>query len=199
MKKLQLRFTNHTIQVFARTIMILVLLGSFVPSVYSQIATTTPASRCGAGELVLHATATSGTITWYDVPFYGIAVSTGGSFITPSLEVTKTYYVDAVDAGNCSLNTNQARIPVIATISAGSTQAAIFYASSTFCKSVVGAQDVTRTGTAGGAYTVSPSGLTLNATTGAITPGSSTEGTYTVTYTVTVAVSCDVAFTGIFA
>ena len=173
-----------------RTLTFLFIFGFFGQAAYSQIATTTPASRCGEGTLVLGATATSGTIKWYDVPFYGTAVATGGSFTTPSLSVTKTYYVDAVDAGNCSLNTNQARVQVIGTISASSIQAAIFYSSSTFCKSVAGAQDVTRTGTAGGTYSVSPSGLTLNTSTGAITPGSSTEGSYTVTYTVTAAEGC---------
>ena len=168
-----------------RMMIILLVLGSFAPSAYSQIATTTPASRCGEGTLVLGATATSGTIKWYDVPFYGTAVATGDSFTTPSMSVTKTYYVDAVGDGNCSLNTNQARVPVIATISAGSIQAAIFYTSNTFCKSVSGDQLVTRTGTAGGVYSATAGGLTLNPSTGAITPTSSNNGTYTVTYHIT--------------
>jgi hypothetical protein len=161
------------------------------------ISTTTPASRCGEGTLVLHATAASGTIKWYDVPFYGTAIATGVSvdgttFTTPTLAVTKTYYADAVDASNCSLNTGSVRVPVIATISASSIQASIFYASTTFCKSVVTAQDVTRTGTAGGVYSYTGGGgtLSLNTSSGAITPNTSTVGTYTVTYTVTAAEGC---------
>ena len=39
------------------------------------------------------------------------------------------------------------------------------------------------TGTAGGTFTASPAGLSLNAATGQITPGTSTPGTYDVTYT----------------
>ncbi|MFT4600490.1 MAG: hypothetical protein ACI857_000664, partial [Arenicella sp.] len=44
-------------------------------------------------------------------------------------------------------------------------------------------QNVTLTGTAGGTYTSSPAGLTLNGFSGQITPSSSTPGTYDVTYT----------------
>lgn len=88
----------------------------------------------------------------------------------------------AVDVGNCSLNTNQARVPVIATMSANSIQASIFYTSNTFCKSVSNDQLITRTGTAGGAYSASVGALTINSSAGAITPSSSTDGTYTVTY-----------------
>jgi len=160
------------------------LFGFFGTSAFAQIASVTPATRCGEGAVTLQATASSGTVTWYDVPFYGTAIATGNSFTTPDLSDTKTYYVDAVDASGCSLNTDDRRITVIATVSAGSIQASIFYESNAFCKSVVGEQLVTRTGTAGGIYTVDPSGLTINATTGAITPSSSTNGFYTVTYTI---------------
>lgn len=175
--------------------MVFVAFGVFGSTVYSQITGTIPAARCGEGPLVLKATASSGTIKWYDVPFYGTAITEGisdggATFTTPSLPVTKTYYVDAVDNANCSLNSGSERVQVIATISANSIQSIIFYTSNTFCKSVSGAQEVTRTGTAGGTYTVIPSGLTISASTGAITPSSSTEGTYAVTYTVTAAEGC---------
>ena len=58
-----------------------------------------------------------------------------------------------------------------------------------FCNSLVGAQAVTQTGTAGGTYS-STAGLTINAATGAITPSSSTAGTYTVTYTMAAGGGC---------
>ncbi|HSH65671.1 MAG TPA: type IX secretion system membrane protein PorP/SprF, partial [Bacteroidia bacterium] len=48
---------------------------------------------------------------------------------------------------------------------------------------------VTLTGTTGGTYS-STAGLTINTTTGAITPSSSTVGTYTITYTVAAAGGC---------
>jgi len=197
MKTHLLRFSKQDIQLIARIFITLVILGFFGQSSYAQITGTTPASRCGEGTLVLHATAGSGTIKWYEVPFYGTAIASGVSgdgttFTTPSLAVTKTYYVDAVDASNCSLNSGSVRVPVIATISASSIQASIFYASTTFCKSVATAQAVTRTGTAGGIYSYSGSGgtLSLNTSTGAITPSTSTVGTYTVTYTVSAAEGC---------
>ncbi|GAB4030113.1 hypothetical protein GCM10028809_22470 [Spirosoma gilvum] len=43
---------------------------------------------------------------------------------------------------------------------------------------------VTQTGTVNGTYTASPSGLSINASTGQITPASSTPNTYTITYTI---------------
>lgn len=163
----------------------------------SQVSTTTPASRCGEGTVVLHATKTTGTLKWYTVPFYGTPISQGVSgdgttFTTPFLVVSTTYYVDAVDASNCSLNPGSKRVPVTATISASSIQASIFYQSTTFCKSVNTPQPVTRTGTSGGVYSYTSGGgtLSLNTSTGEITPSTSSVGTYTVTYTVTASEGC---------
>ncbi|RYY38954.1 MAG: T9SS type A sorting domain-containing protein [Chitinophagaceae bacterium] len=59
----------------------------------------------------------------------------------------------------------------------------ISYAGTPFCVTT-GPSLVTRTGSTGGSYSVMPAGLTLDATTGTITPTSSSAGTYTVTYTV---------------
>jgi hypothetical protein len=62
-----------------------------------------------------------------------------------------------------------------------------------FCKSQTTAQPVTLTGTGsytGESYASTPSGLTLNSTTGAINPSTSTAGTYTVTYTVPASNGC---------
>jgi hypothetical protein len=198
MKRLYPNCFKQTIRHLA-CLMVIFMLGSVVEkSAHAQIATSTPASRCGEGSLVLQATATSGTIKWYTVPFYGTAIVTGVSgdgttFTTPSQIVTTAYYVDAVDATNCSLNPGSVRVPVLATISSNSIQASIFYASTTFCKSVATAQEVTRTGTAGGVFSYTGSGgntLTINTSTGAITPSASSVGTYTVTYTVTATEGC---------
>ena len=60
----------------------------------------------------------------------------------------------------------------------------ISYAGTPYCKSVSGAQAVTLVATPAGSYSSSPSGLTINAATGAITPSTSSIGTYTVTYSV---------------
>ncbi|MCP9768957.1 choice-of-anchor D domain-containing protein, partial [Lacihabitans sp. LS3-19] len=49
---------------------------------------------------------------------------------------------------------------------------------------------VNRSGTPTGTFTSSPAGLSLNGDTGLITPGSSTAGTYTITYTIAASGSC---------
>ena len=190
MKNLLQRFSQKNLRRLS-WLLVIAAVGFLGSPAAAQITGTTPASRCGEGELTLHATASNGTITWYAVPFYGTPVETGGTFITPVLPVTTTYYVDAVDANGCSLNAGSVRVPVIATISANSIQAAIFYESPTFCTSTSDPQYPTRTGTAGGVYTASPAtGLSLNASTGAIIPSTSAIGTYTVTYTVEPAPGC---------
>ena len=190
MKNLLLSLKKQNIQVISRIIFVLFILGFMSSPSQAQITGITSGSRCGAGTVTLYATAASGTITWYAVPFYGTPVGTGTSFTTPSLSVTTSYFVDALDGTGCSLNPNQARWTVVATISASAMQAVIFYSSSTFCTSLNTWQQVTQTGQAGGTYTVSPSGLDINASTGAILPSASATGTYTVTYTVTPQPGC---------
>jgi len=59
--------------------------------------------------------------------------------------------------------------------------ASISYAGGPFCNS--GTASVTQTGPSGGTYSASPTGLSINSTSGQINLGLSTPGTYTVTYT----------------
>lgn len=75
------------------------------------ITSTTPASRCDAGTVTLQATASSGTLNWYDAPTGGILLGTGTSYTTPSISSTTTYYVEAT-LGTC----NSTRTPITATI-----------------------------------------------------------------------------------
>lgn len=65
------------------------------------ITATTPATRTGAGTLILGATASTGTLYWYAAATGGTALGFGTSFLTPSIAVTTTYYVEAVN-GTCS-------------------------------------------------------------------------------------------------
>src|SRR5678810_1059683 len=70
--------------------------------------------------------------------------------------------------------------------------ASISYSGTPFCTSVSTAQSVTLSGTGaftGGTYSA-PAGLTLDPSTGAITPNTSTPGTYTVTYTIPASGGC---------
>jgi Bacterial Ig-like domain/Ig-like domain CHU_C associated len=103
-----------------------------------------------------------------------IATSTAGTY-------TITYTVAA--AGGCALYTTTTNI----TITAAPT-ATITYGTTAYCSNA-GTANVTRTGTATGTYS-STAGLTLNTTTGAVTLGTSTAGTYTVTYSVAAAGGC---------
>lgn len=52
-----------------------------------------PASRCDSGSVTL--TATGSTIYWYDAAAGGNLVNTGGTFVTPTLGATTTYYVES--------------------------------------------------------------------------------------------------------
>ena len=78
---------------------------------------------------------------------------------------------------------------IVVTLSSASS-ATISYSGSPFCKSVSSAQAVTLSGTTGGTYSASPSGLSINSSTGAITPSTSTAGTYTVTYNLAASGGC---------
>ena len=82
-------------------------------------------------------------------------------------------------AGGCSQVTATASVTITLAPTAD-----ISYPGAPFCNSVATSQPVTRTGTGnytGGTYT-STIGLIIDATTGAITPGTSTPGSYTITY-----------------
>jgi hypothetical protein len=98
-----------------------------------------------------------------------------------------SYQVAVEDENGCStIATTSVTITTIPT-------AVITYAGSPFCRSLSIAQPVTLTGTGafiGGTYTSSPVGLTINSSTGAITPSSSTAGTYTVTYSTPASGGC---------
>ncbi len=103
-----------------------------------------------------------------------IAASTAGTY-------TVTYTIAA--ANGCA----QMQTTTSLTITTAPA-ATISYAGSPFCISG-GTINVTRTGTAGGTYS-STAGLSINASTGAVTLSTSTAGTYTVTYTVAAAGGC---------
>jgi hypothetical protein len=67
--------------------------------------------------------------------------------------------------------------------------ATITYTGSPWCTSE-GPQSITITGSLGGTFSAVPAGLTINTSTGLITPSTSTPGTYTVTYFIPGAYGC---------
>ena len=114
--------------------------------------------------------ATTGTIT--------PATSTAGTY-------TVTYTIPA--SGGC------AAVPVTTSVTITDVPTAVIsYAGTPFCRSLTSGQSPTLTGTgafSGGTYS-STTGLSINSSTGAITPSTSTAGTYTVTYTTPVSGGC---------
>ena len=78
---------------------------------HPAITGTTPGSRCGAGTVLLQATANHSIVRWYSTPTGGTPLSTGSSFTTPVLTQSATYYASPYES-SC----NAPRIPIIATI-----------------------------------------------------------------------------------
>lgn len=66
---------------------------------------TTPAGRCATGTVVLGATGTGGTLTWYSSLTGGTALGTGTSYTTPSISASTTYYVgvENISSGSTSV------------------------------------------------------------------------------------------------
>ncbi|MBO2008875.1 GEVED domain-containing protein [Hymenobacter negativus] len=123
--------------------------------------------------------ATAGT---YSLPAAtGLSVDAATGVVTVGATATAgTYTVtNTVAAANgCAAATSTATF----TLSAPTT-ATFTYPSATFCLSGIVPPTPTITGTAGGTFS-STTGLVINPNTGVISLGSSTAGTYTVTYTV---------------
>lgn len=62
------------------------------------ISNVTATSVCGSGTSTLSGTST-GTISWYAASTGGSALATGGTYTTPSLNTTTTYYYDVTGNG----------------------------------------------------------------------------------------------------
>lgn len=136
----------------------------------------TDVTICSSASANLVATITGtplGTVTWYNAMVGGTSVNTGNSYMTPALAVTTTYWV-----GVCP---GSFREPVTVTVNPPD-DASFNYASITYCLNDSDPTPVI-TGLAGGTFTSSPAGLTINAATGEIDVSASTPAAYTVTYT----------------
>jgi hypothetical protein len=119
----------------------------------------------------------------------GLSLNASTGEINPNLSTAGTYTVTytTVASGGCAATTATATVTITVLPTSS-----ISYTSATFCSNLTTQQLSTLTGTGaytGGVYS-STTGLTLNATTGAITPSSSTPGTYTITYTTPVSGGC---------
>ena len=59
----------------------------------SEIYIPVPNSICGSGTVTMEAISTE-TINWYEAPTGGVSLKTDISFVTPTLTINTTYYVD---------------------------------------------------------------------------------------------------------
>jgi len=148
---------------------------------------TTPICKNGTNPVVIPVagftaggiyTSTNGLLINSSTGAIDLALSTPGNY-------TVTYTVPATTCGPVGTSTANIVITAFPT-------AAISYAGTPFCTSLTTSQAVTLTGTSaytGGAYS-STAGLSVDATTGAITPSTSTAGNYVVTYTAPASAGC---------
>ncbi len=139
---------------------------------------------CAGSTLNLNATATGGTVTYaWSGPNGFSSTVQNPSLSNATVAATGTYTVTA--SNGCGTNATGTTAVVVN----AAPSATISYTGSPYCSNG-GTATVTRTGTAGGAYS-STAGLSLNSSTGDVTLGTSTAGTYTVTYTVAAAGGCN--------
>jgi hypothetical protein len=132
-------------------------------------------------------TLTGTTEGTYSASPAGLSISSSTGAITPSTSTAGTYTVSYTTPSGTGCT------PITATASVTITtppSATISYVGSPFCKTLTTAQSVTSTGSSGGTYTASPTGLSISSSTGAITPSASSANTYTVTYTTPSGTGC---------
>ena len=134
-----------------------------------------PTTFCAGGSVVL--TAPTGTGLTYQFLRNGQPVGGANAASYPAT-TAGSYAVTVTNASGCATTS----APTTVTVNPATT-ATFAYPTTSFCRSNSLVTTPTVTGTAGGTFTAS-SGLSLNVSTGAITPSASTAGTYTVTYSV---------------
>ncbi|TAF75041.1 MAG: hypothetical protein EAZ53_06855 [Bacteroidetes bacterium] len=139
---------------------------------------------CNPGTSVVSVGGVNGTIDW-QVSTSGAFASTGGTvanYTTPSLTQTSTFRA-LVTNGACPAITTTS---LVVTVNSPVTTT-FAYNQPAYCNNLTTVVSPVLSNTvAGGVFTVAPTGLTLNATTGAATINSSSAALYTVTYSYTV-------------
>ncbi|GAA3968694.1 T9SS type A sorting domain-containing protein [Hymenobacter antarcticus] len=130
---------------------------------------------CAGGSVLL--TAPAGAGLTYQFLNNGQPIS-GATAASYTATAAGSYAVTVTNASGCAATSAATTVTVNP-----ATTATFTYPAASFCRSNSLVTTPTVTGTAGGTF-AAPSGLSLNASTGAITPSASTAGTYTVTYSV---------------
>jgi gliding motility-associated-like protein len=110
-----------------------------------------------------------------------LSASTPGAYIVTSSTATTI-------GGTCNT------IPFITTtrtiIITAPASATISYSNASYCNNITALQTVTRTGTVGGTYSATPSGLSIDPITGNFVPSASVPNTYIITYSVPASGGC---------
>ena len=119
-----------------------------------------------------------------NITFTAIAGANATSYTLPGPLAQTTYFRRAYRTYCDTIYSN-----VITKTVTSLPTASISYSGAPFCSSLSTPQLVSLTGTSGGAFS-SAAGLVISSSTGAITPSTSTAGTYTVTYVVAAAGGC---------
>jgi gliding motility-associated-like protein len=142
---------------------------------------TSPVTYCTSQTaLALSANAPTGyTLQWFTDPITGTGTNTAPTPSTASAGTT-TYYVALVDTNTCvgprvsiQVVVNPTQVPVVQ----------FTYNAVAYCKNAANPVLVPNSGfVTGGTYSATPSGLTINANTGAINMQTSLIGDYVVTY-----------------
>ena len=76
-----------------------------------SITSTIAPEICNLGSSILQATASAGTLNWYDTELGGKLLGTGANYTTPILNSTITYYVESTIAG-CSTKRTAVEVKV---------------------------------------------------------------------------------------
>ena len=145
---------------------------------------TLPATTlcAGAGTTLTPTLGTGATAGTFSVsPATGLVVDPATGVVSAANSTAGTYVItNTLAAGNgCAAVTATQTVTV-----APQTTATFSYSGASFCQTGTTNPTPTITGTPGGTFSATPSGLTLDAATGVITLSSSTPGAYTVTYAV---------------
>jgi gliding motility-associated-like protein len=136
---------------------------------------TNPAAVCAPATVNLTAAAvTAGSTAGLTYSYFADAAGTNPLANPSAIGTSGTYYIQGTTAGGCKTPIR----PVIVVINPAPV-ASITYNGAPFCGT--GTVPVSQTGQGGGTYS-SSAGLTINPATGTINLGSSTPGTYTITY-----------------
>ncbi|RZJ30268.1 MAG: hypothetical protein EOO48_05400, partial [Flavobacterium sp.] len=163
------------------------------PPVFNSVTGSSPI--CAGGNAVFTITGSPNSIVSYKIGSGAIQTVTLNASGTGTVTVSAVTSDTTMTITQISNPATGCTTPVIASKVITVNQlptASITYSGSPFCTATGATSPVTITGTgafSGGTFSA-PSGLTINASTGAITPSTSTPGNYIVTYTIPASGGC---------